>query len=792
MSQDQGARRLSPTLTGGPTELPSELMRLSPPPFDAPALEALGGRYDILDHIAQGGMGEVWRVYDRLLGTTLAMKVISARAASSPVAMERFRAEARVAASLQHPGTVPVHDLGELSDGRPFYTMMEVQGGRELRMVFRGLWTSPRAGPDGVELRRLVDVLHRVSSTVGFAHERGLVHLDLKPSNIMLGRHGEVLVMDWGLARAISELKSSGPLGGTPGYMGPEQAAGRVARIGPRADVYALGAMLAEILTGRPPPRPGSCDAPGAPSDLVELAQRATAADPAERPATASDLAAELRSWLDGARRQERAAALTREADDATEAAVRALAEAQRLATEHARLEEAVRPWEGPERKRPVWHAADALDQAERAAERAVQAAEQGYAAALREHPEHGGAHHGLARLYHRLHADAEARGEARAAARYLSLLRAHDRGWFADYLRGMGTFSLLTDPPGATVTLSRIARRDLRLVPEDGVELGRTPLRGVELPMGRYLAELRAPGRATVRLPVQIERGGHSDSVPPGALAPAPVPLPEVGALGDEDVYVPPGWARAGGDGLAMYALPATRVWLDGFIIRRHPVTNREYVRFLNEVLRRSGEAAVAPLLPRVRPGPRGLGAAFYERDAEGAYRPVPDAEGDLWDLDWPVLFVDLACATAFAEAEAERTGQPWRLPTDLEWEKAARGVDGRLYPWGDDFDATFACLKDSRPGRPLPCRTDEFPLDESPYGVRALAGNARCWCGDRFESDAPAGRADEDPDHVLYATRGGSWTSVPRGARSARRYGVEAISRTADLGIRLVRSWP
>ena len=788
MSGEERARGAPPTLTDGPTELPSELMMPTAPFAEAPPLEVLGGRYDILDHIAEGGMGEVWRVFDRLLGTTLAMKVISARAARSKVATERFRAEARVAASLQHPGTVPVHDLGELADGRPFYTMMEVPGGRELRAVIRGIWAAPRTGPDPVELRRLVDVLHRVSSTAGFAHERGLIHLDLKPSNIMLGRHGEVLVMDWGLARRLSELTPKARVGGTPGYMSPEQAADRAYLITPRSDVYALGAMLTEILTGRPPPRPAACVAPDAPTDLVELARRATAAAQVERPATGSEFAAELRSWLDGARRQERAAALTREADDATEAALRALAEAQRLAAEHARLEEAVRAWEGPERKRPVWRAADLADDAERAADLAVQAAEQGYGAALREHPEHGGAHQGLARLYHRLHAEAEARGESHAAARYFSLLQAHDRGWFADYLRGTGTLSLVTEPSGATVVLHRYVRRDLRLVPDDGVARGTTPLATIELPMGRYLAELRAPGHATVRLPVQIQRGSHSAGVPPEANAARPIPLPLEGALGPDDVYVPPGWFQAGGDGLAMYALPASRLWLDGFIIRRHPVTNREYMAFLNAVMAERGDDAIPPLLPRVRPGPRGLGAPFYEADSAGRWRPVPDAEGDLWDLDWPVLFVDLACATAFAEAESARTGLPWRLPTDLEWEKAARGVDGRLFPWGDSFDATFACLKDSRPGRPLPCRTDEFPLDESPYGARGLGGNARCWCGDRFESEA----GDADPEHVLYATRGGSWTSVPRGARSARRYGAEAVSRTADLGIRLVRSWP
>ncbi|MCP5024823.1 MAG: formylglycine-generating enzyme family protein, partial [Actinomycetia bacterium] len=137
----------------------------------------------------------------------------------------------------------------------------------------------------------------------------------------------------------------------------------------------------------------------------------------------------------------------------------------------------------------------------------------------------------------------------------------------------------------------------------------------------------------------------------------------------------------------------------------------------------------------PREAAGQQGKqGALIYGRDEHGHFRLVPDADGDLWELDWPVLNVDWYCATAYAAWHAARTGQPWRLPWDFEWEKAARGVDGRIFPWGDGIDPTYACFRDSHPGRPLPQLVDSFPLDVSPCGVRGLGGNVRDWCVDHW----------------------------------------------------------
>jgi serine/threonine protein kinase len=231
-----------------------------------------GTRYELLDTIGRGGMGIVFRGRDRELDREVAIKVTTWSTAADA---ERLRAEARVLARLEHPGIVPVHDVGQLPDGRVFTVMMLVRGERLDRRA------ADLPLPDRL---RLFD---RVCDTVAFAHARGLVHRDLKPANIMVGQHGEVLVLDWGLARG--ERDPGGTGGGTEGYMPPEQ---RTAAFDVRSDVYALGVILRDLaaMTGGQLPRP-----------LASIVTRATAAEPAGRYDGPATLAADVRRFLDGA-----------------------------------------------------------------------------------------------------------------------------------------------------------------------------------------------------------------------------------------------------------------------------------------------------------------------------------------------------------------------------------------------------------------------------------------------------------------------------------------------------------
>jgi eukaryotic-like serine/threonine-protein kinase len=253
-----------------------------------------GGRYEILDVVGQGGMGTVYRARDVVLGREVALKVLRPETADEGLA-ERLRREARILARLEHPGIVPVHDVGTLADGRVFYVMKLVRGTR--LDVFT----------EAAGVSEVLRIFLRVAETVGFGHARGVIHRDLKPANIMVGAFGEVLVLDWGIARIIGggvEPDSSGvsekqvamaegdtapgSVLGTPGFMAPEQAQGEVHLVDARTDIYALGAILKTVL-GDKAPRP-----------LSAVAAKACAPEPAHRYGSAAEFAAEVTRYLDG------------------------------------------------------------------------------------------------------------------------------------------------------------------------------------------------------------------------------------------------------------------------------------------------------------------------------------------------------------------------------------------------------------------------------------------------------------------------------------------------------------
>ena len=364
-----------------------------------------------------------------------------------------------------------------------------------------------------------------------------------------------------------------------------------------------------------------------------------------------------------------------------------------------------------------------------------------------------------------------------------------------ASYLRGEGALTLVTDPPGAEVVLHRYELRNRRLVPVRDSSLGRTPLSRVPLSMGSYLCVLRGPGRPEVRYPVHIQRGAHWDGVPPGGERPMPVPLPL--HLDEDECFIAPGWFACGGDPEAAAALRGRTLWCDGLAVKRFPVTNAQYIVFLNDLVDSGLEAEALSHAPRELGGAEGVnGAMLWGRDTSGHFVLRPDAQGDAWLPDMPVVMVDWDGAAAYCRWLANRTGAPWRLPGDLEWEKAARGVDGRLYPWGDWLDPAWCCMRHSAPGRPVPVAVDSYPVDESVYGVRGMAGNARDWCADAFTRWGPPGDrvprpAPTEPgaQSVSRLARGGSFTGIDRSARSTNRYLYERSSRR-DHGIRPVRS--
>jgi len=236
--------------------------------------------YSVRDEVARGGMGTILRATDLNIGRTVAMKIILDGHGAPEERRQRFLQEAKLTGQLEHPNIVPVHELGVNEEGKPFYTMKFIEGAT-LHDVLQEL---KDGDPDTIErypLGRLLTIFQKVCDAVGFAHSRGVVHRDLKPQNIMIGNYGEVLVMDWGLAKLVEDrgsrvedrgskiedggrpssilyppssgLTLSGRVLGTPQFMAPEQAEGRLNEIDERTDVFALGAILYAVLTLQPP-----------------------------------------------------------------------------------------------------------------------------------------------------------------------------------------------------------------------------------------------------------------------------------------------------------------------------------------------------------------------------------------------------------------------------------------------------------------------------------------------------------------------------------------------------------
>jgi serine/threonine-protein kinase len=738
-------------------------------------------RYRMVSRLGEGGMGEVYVAFDRDLRRELALKTV--RDDSDKPQIWRFLKEAQVLGQLGHPNIVPVYEMGLTEGGKPYYTMPVVRG-ETLHQILSSLKAEDAAYLRVFSLTRLIQVFLQVTLAVEYAHIKGVVHRDIKPANIMVGEHGEVMLLDWGVAKLMraaeistegkENVTQSGFAVGTPTYMSPEQVTGEP--VDARTDVYALGILLYEILTLGPPftgklmevmtahlekePTPPRARAPEReiPIEIESACLRALAKSPDNRHQSARELHDEIQSWLesasDRARRRERAGELASSGKlllDQYHALKEKLTEAR------ARVEE-LRPRfhdrQSVEEKTPLFEAEDDVRSLETAVAEAASEVVMTLSAALGHDSSHPEARRWMAELYWDRFRDAEARRDFASRDFFGKLVGSFHDGRFARELRGDGILRLDSSPPGAKVTLHRFQESRLLLKPTEARDLGTTPV-DLALPMGSYLAVLRKEGLRDVRYPVSITRNRHWSGT---------ARLETEARIGDGFVHVPGGPFASGGDEeVRGWSLPGAEIELDDFCIARTPVTLSEYLEFLEELGRKDPREA---LLRSPRRSPDG---GFYLlQDEKGRW--IPPETG----LDFPVVSVSWHDAVAYCAFRSTRDGREYSLPTELEWEKAARGVDGRWYPWGNRFDASLSNVGRGLAEEAAALPADSFPADESVYGVRGLAGNVRDWTATEMGPD-------------LRVVRGGAFNLPAVTARATSRFWLPPSFVLNYVGFRL-----
>lgn len=729
-----------------------------------------------------------------------------------------------------------------------------------------GAPSAPSAGGDAAAVRRraeavpsseladrlrdimaLVEHLEDAARAIGFAHHRGVVHRDIKPNNLMLGEQPgpdnqdaeAIKVIDWGLAiRIIPPEERTDPprqapvqeaVFGADGYVAPERSP---THLGDAAcDVYALGSVLAFILGGQPP----HGTAPDAWSkqdeinarlpELVDLVLRARAAEPSERPANGT-------AFADALAIARHHVALRRLRRHRVQAG-KAWAAAESLSREAAELLDPIRPWDDPVAREPGWKRQDDARDERYVARMADTKWEDEVQALLRSMPDLVEAHLELA-IYQaealrradtrrhfeevEIHAELLARRLEDTEAAIVARAR---RGTPLQPDREAGVraqlgelwhlvarrvlVSLETTPAGLAVMHILLAEKGRRLQGGKATPLGHTPVTSKEVDSGPALLEIHLGPDQVVTHAIAPGWTRHWRGIPPDASRPHTLPM-HLSASFDwaTDAYVPAGWAIVGGDPRALDPIGRRRLWLDGFVMRRNPVTWGEYLAYLDDLRRRSAFGELLDRMPAVRQTrqdiePESLDSVEALRAAIGMREGFGDAV-----LEMPVSHVNWFDAVAYTHWQAERSGLPWRLPCQWEYEKAARGADGRRLPWGDHMEERWTRVINSIEDMAVRARVYEETYDISPYGIRWLAGNVRTWCLDRWSHIGPAAGSrvvvpavapDEllrGPvnDRTLRISRGGAFCAPARSTSAASRYADPAAVHMTMVGIRLTRS--
>ncbi len=635
------------------------------------------GRYHILEQLGEGGMATVYKAYDTRLETDVAVKVIRTDELSPKAlerALKRFEREAKSLARLTHANIVKVTDYGE-HEGSP-YLVMEYLPGGTLKQRLAG---RPMRWEEAIRL------LLPIARALDFAHRQGMIHRDVKPSNILITEDGDPLLTDFGIAKILDEestvdLTGTGAAVGTPEYMAPEQATSKT--IDKRADIYSLGIVLYEMLTGR---KPFIADTP-----MAVMIKQAT--EPLPRPTQfVRDLQPRLEQIL--------LKALAKNPDDRFQSlgdmavALESLAE-----TKVAR----------PIPSKPAREQPQTIEEKSPVVVKPPSPKIESQKATTRE----------------RVANDAPGKS------------------------KGMGNWRKWI-PLGALVILLGIA-----LAIGNGLlDLGKQGLG----PLSELATDTPTPTNTSTATPTKT-------------LTPTVTftPTPSIGsswsrpADGMLMMFVPAGEFTMGSENGSNDERPIHTVTLDAYWIDRTEVTNKMYSLCVQ------------------------AGACQPPKQTESYTRSsyYGNSEYD----DYPVIYVDWNMAKTYCDWAGAR------LPTEAEWEKAARGTDGRTYPWGEDIDCNkanyYGCVRNT-------IKVGSYDYGKSPYGVFDMAGNVWEWVADWYDSNYYANSPSSNPQgpasgQYRRVLRGGAWLDYNNLARSADRSRDYPSNTSYDFGFRCSRSLP
>lgn len=779
------------------------------------SLRLVGPRryHDLGINLGQGGQGTVRLAYDRFMKRKVAIKSLHSKI---PIDPDRPISEEMLAAGrLQHPHILTILDVFWDPSRACIQLVTPYVEGQTLQSIIKEATDNRAQWP----IVRVVDLLIMACQGIAQAHNLGLAHRDIKSDNILVvpavtSGTDECYVIDWGLAGPVAPDASRQPDwllpvrgGGTVGLMAPE-VADRSVKVSLRADVYSIGCLIFELLEGRRPYEGSNadvlktlCTRPAAPrprdafpAGLADLAQRCMAADPVERPRDATSVINALTVWRSQASMLQLADQIYAEArmHEARVRRMRRLQDSHRTRLQAARSQ--IQASSTDTQRERVWRLRESLDELEEdigACEARIDICLQ---TTLQTVPRHRAAQaFHASRIAGRLQ---DSEGQHPAAIRRLevALTEADVRGRYTGLLKGLGALTLCTDRP-TMVSIQAWHRRGDRFVAGDIAYLGPSELEKFSLRRGLYVASFRSPG-TDVRMPIWIARGQHEGLGPGGTVL--PVQLPHADERGADEVYVPRGRSWMGGDPRAQGdRLPeAHRVWVENnLMVRQHTTTVGEWCEMLDDLRRHDRMDEAMACVPRTRGAAGSDGSPILKLDpATGRHHPVPDAEGHVWQDDWPIFAVPQAAIDIFVAWRRERDGLDWRLPREDEWMRIARGADQRSYPWGHAYEPGFAALLDAQTGdERLPFPVGSFPRDVSPFGpIFDLSGGLmqRMGHGHTAEPQLDGERLLVPPLDRIQALRGGTWFGAPGKARVCGRTSSAANSRSSLIGFRLVRS--